>query len=255
MACNGGANVGHLVSTGDGSTSSVQRGPSGRQCGIHLQEGQRWEVNRDFFQLKCCRLSHAVSRGWTFAFFPWQAALKAAHAASQIVLGDCTSLPHQVFGFTTHSCWCLLTGEQQNLLRFYVCLNFCPTLTRLVWRPVEILSLHMCSWIGISQVWEEGAWSCSKQPSGARVLVLKWQMAKKGCSMAQEGGNISKELIYRKRKWCKADNDRTNKNKLLAIDAIISRHGNEDGACKYEWRHAHTQTVPLIGSRQCSKPG
>lgn len=134
-----GVNVRHLVLTGDGSTSSAQRGPSGRWGRIHLQGGQEWEDNGDFFQLTCCRLSHAISRGWTIAFFPWQAALKAAHAASQIVLGYCTSLPHQVFGFTTHSCWCLLTGERQDLLRFYVCLNFCPTLTRLVWRPVEII--------------------------------------------------------------------------------------------------------------------
>ena len=73
--------------------------------------------------------------------------------------------------------------------------------------------------------------------------------------MAQEGGNIGRELIYRKRKWCKADNDRINNNKLLAIDTIISRHGNEDGVCKYGWRHAHTQTVPLVRSIQCSKPG
>lgn len=81
-------------SAGDGSTSSMWRGPSGRWYGIHFQEGHGWEVNRDSFQLKCCQLSHATSRGWTFASFPWQAALKAEHPASQIVLGSCTSPPH-----------------------------------------------------------------------------------------------------------------------------------------------------------------
>lgn len=57
----------------------------------------------------------------------------------------------------------------------------------------------MSSWVARSLVWEEGVWSHSKQTSGARGLLLKWQRVKKGCSVAREGGNISKELI-RKRK-------------------------------------------------------
>lgn len=194
-----------------------------------------------------------MSRGWTFAPFPWQAALKAAYAASQIVLGSCTSPPHQGFDFPTCSCWCLLTGEQQDCWDM-ACLNFCPTLTNVVWRPVEIVSLCVCSWVGRSQVWEEGAWSCSKQTPGAHVLVLKWQMTKKGCSMTQEDGNISRELIYRKGKWYNTDNNRVNDDKLLGIH-IINRHGNEEWPSMYEWRHAHMQSVPLIRSVQCSKPG
>lgn len=87
------------------------------------------------------------------------------------------------------------------------------------------VSLCMGSWVGRSQVWEEGAWSCSKQTP--HVLVLKCQMTKKGCFMTQEDGNISTELIYRKRKWNNTDNYRINDNNLLGID-MINRHGNEE---------------------------
>lgn len=100
--------------------AQVQRG------GAHLAGDVEYTFVKDrvekqiwiFFQLKCCQLSHAMSRGWTLAAFPWQAALKAAHAASQIVLGSCISSPHQVFGFPACRCWCLLTGKQQDVLRF-----------------------------------------------------------------------------------------------------------------------------------------
>lgn len=45
--------------------------------------------------------------------------------------------------------------------------------------------------------------------------------------MTQEDGNISTELIYRKRKWYNTDNNRISDNKLPGIDTI-SRHGNEE---------------------------
>lgn len=87
---------------------------SQQEMGAQVQcEGAIWQViwntlsgrtglrseYRFFFQLKCCQFSHAMSRGWTFTAFPWQVALKAAHAASQIVLGSCISPPHQFLAF------------------------------------------------------------------------------------------------------------------------------------------------------------
>lgn len=59
-------------------------------------------------------------------------------------------------------------------------------------------------------------------------------MAKNCYSVARVGGNISRELIYKKGKWCKADNERINNNKLLEIGITISKNGNEDEACKHE---------------------
>lgn len=78
-----GVNVEHLVPAGDGSTSSAQRQPS------HSRVEYTCRKDRDDKWIgKCCQVSHAVRRGWTCTFFPWQAALKAAHAASQICMGQ-----------------------------------------------------------------------------------------------------------------------------------------------------------------------
>lgn len=181
---------------------------------------------------------------------PWAEAghcilpLAASFISSACCFTDCAGQlyqptpPHQVFGFPTCSCWCLLTGKQQDVLRFGLSELLPhankPSLDSLV----GILSLCMCSWVGGSQVWEEGAWSCSKQTPGAHVLVLKWQMTQKGCSVTQEDGNIGTELFYRKRKWYNTDNNRVN-DKLLGIAIVISsRHGNEELLSTYECGHA-----------------